>query len=146
MKIETLAELIAQVESHGMQYAVRFEPAHNPHDEFVEKMRTVAKCSRDTARVLCAMSWGLYQIMGDELIALGLAVSPLVYIQAIDIQLDFFNRYCLADHLNMTLADVLADSVKRRFFARLYNGPGNVDAYAQRMVDAAKQNGLETVG
>lgn len=141
--ITTLSDLISQVESNGNPLAVRFEPAHNPAAHFVLQMQSLCSCSYDTAKTLCAMSWGEFQIMGDELIALGLSVSPLAYVQDRAMQEEFFQRYVCADHLSLTLQDVLTDPAKRSLFARLYNGPGNVDAYATRMALIAQHFGLQ---
>ena len=141
--IKDLAGLIALIESSGNLYAVRFEPAYQPKDHCAIQMSTICKCSYATAKVLCAMSWGLYQIMGDNLINLGLNITPFEYLESPAIQREFFEAYCVADHLNMTLEDILSDAGKRMLFARLYNGPGNVAEYAQRIVDVAKSNGLE---
>jgi hypothetical protein len=143
MTIETLPQLISQVESSGNPLAVRFEPAHNPANHFILGMMHNAQCNYNTAKVLCAMSWGEYQIMGDELIALGLKVSPMQYLADPAMQLDFFNRYMLSDHLTLTLSDVLGNPDKRHIFARLYNGPGNVSAYVLRIEQIARANGLE---
>lgn len=143
--ITTLAQLIAQVESNGNSLAVRFEPAHHSAENFVAKMQELAKCNFVTAQILCAMSWGSFQIMGDNLVALGLSVSPFEYLHDEIMQCDFFSRFCATDHISLTLDDVLTDVSKRQLFARLYNGPGNFMAYAQRIVDVAKANGLEVV-
>lgn len=140
MKINTLADLIFQVESSGDWFAVRFEPSHVPRADYVVRMRDLCNINYDTARVLCQMSWGGFQIMGDELIALGLTVSPLEYCASPGMQTDFFNKYCIADHLSLTLADVLNDESKRLLFARLYNGPGNISAYADRMLTVYRKN------
>lgn len=134
--ISTVLELIAAVESNNDQQAVRFEPAHTPAPQFVSRMAAVAACSTDTARVLCSMSWGLFQIMGDELIAKGLSVSPIYYCAQANMQTVFFNRVLVEKELDTyTLDEILNNPTIRLFFARQYNGPGNVTAYAQRMLD-----------
>lgn len=138
----TLAQLISLVESGGDTHAVRFEPEYTPAAHSIVTMMELAGCNYNTAKVLCAMSWGEFQIMGDELVSMGLAVSPFAYIDNLGMQNDFFNRYMLADHLTLTLSDVLTNPSKRAIFARLYNGPGNVDAYAARIEAVAKANGL----
>jgi hypothetical protein len=145
MSVTTLAQLIALVESANHPFAVRYEPDYKPQPHHICAMMELAGCNYSTAAVLCAMSWGLYQIMGDMLIALGLACSPFVYMNQPAMQDDFFAKYVAADHLTLTLADVLADPSKRTVFARLYNGPGDVPAYAARMIAVAKANGLTVV-
>lgn len=141
-QILDLAGLIAQVESDGNQYAVRFEPAYNAHQNDIIIMENLAKCNYSTAKILCSMSWGSYQIMGDNLIHLGLSISPFEYLESPAIQREFFDAYCMADHLDMTLNDVLGNPEKRMLFARLYNGPGNVPEYCNRILAVAKSNGL----
>jgi hypothetical protein len=145
MSITTLAQLIAQVESNGNPFAMRFEPAHTPAPHNIVAMMHLCDCSYDTGKNLCSMSWGKYQIMGDELISLGLACSPLAYCMSAPLQDDYFDRYILADHLSLTLADILTDASKRQVFARLYNGPGNIPAYVKRIEDVATANGLQVV-
>lgn len=140
MKINTLADLILQVESTGDWFAVRFEPAHNPRSDLVIRMMHTCNISHDTARVLCQMSFGGYQIMGDNLMALGLTVSPLQYCASPGMQTDFFNKFLLSDHLTLTLDDVINDDSKRALFVRLWNGPGNVDAYSERLLRVYQAN------
>lgn len=139
--ISTLSDLIAQVESSGNQQAVRYEPLHQPANGYVSRMAVVAACSIDTARVLCSMSWGLYQIMGDELIAKGLNVSPIFFCSQATMQYNFFNRVLVEKGLNAyTLSDIIDNQTDREFFAQEYNGPGNVAAYSQRLLDVYKKS------
>ena len=81
------------------------------------------------------MSWGLYQIMGDNLVGMGLDISPIEYCSNQDMQFKFFWRYCSNENIAFTLDEVLQDRTKREKFAKLYNGPGNYVNYAQRMLD-----------
>ena len=134
-KFTTLADLIAQVESGGNHFASRFEPAHEPRISFINQMVSIAKCNFVTAKILCSMSFGLYQIMGDELMDLDLTRHPFDYAGDITLQAEFFNRYCIRNNCEYTLDDVINDESKRLDFARKYNGPGNVEAYAQRIID-----------
>lgn len=143
--ITTLAQLIALVESNNNPLAVRFEPAHKPEPYFVMHMMELVQCSYATATTLCAMSWGKYQIMGDNLVSLGLTVSPLAYVHDEAMQDAFFEKFAGADHLTLTLQDVLTSPQKRMMFARLYNGPSNIAGYANRIADVAKANDLEVV-
>jgi len=134
--ISTVSALIAQVESGGNPWAVRFEPAHNPAPEFVSRMMAACACSHDTARVLCATSWGMYQIMGDELMALGLSMSPVQFCASAQTQNDMFAKVLDEKKLSAyTLNDLITSASARTFFASKYNGPGNVTAYSQRILD-----------
>lgn len=130
-----LSELIAWTESDNNPNAVRFEPAHVPSESHIAAMATGANCSHDTARVLCAMSWGLYQIMGDELISMGFSGNPIAFCADPALQLQYFDRYLRLDHLsNLSLDEVVHDQDKRELFAHMYNGPGNIKGYSARLV------------
>ena len=145
MNISTLAQLIAHVESNNNSLAVRFEPEYSTAPHIIAAMKEIADCSYNTAKVLCAMSWGKYQIMGANLISLGLKDSPLQYVANDAMQDDFFHRYCAADHLTLTLADIQQSRDKRRLFCRLYNGPGNVDGYESRLIEVGRSLGVEFI-
>ena len=134
-KFITLADLIAQAESSCNQYALRFEKAYIPQDQNIETMSIINKCSKITAEILCKMSFGLFQIMGNNLISLGLSSNVFVYCNSIAAQEQMFSRYCIRNNCEYTLDDVINDESKRLDFARKYNGPGNVEAYAQRIID-----------
>lgn len=140
--ILNLEMLVAWNESNNNPFAVRFEPAFNVDSHLVYRMMQCAKCNFTTAKILCAMSWGRFQIMGSQLVQLGLDVSPYHFVWDDVMQSDYFHRYMLADHLTLTLADVLNDPTKRALFARLYNGPGNIEGYSERLMQTAKAHGL----
>lgn len=142
MNVSTLADLIAQVESNGNSYAVRFEPKYTPAEHAPFTMMELCKCNFTTAKVLCAVSWGKFQVMGDMLIRLGLNVSPFKYMADDAMQNDFFGRYMAADRLTLTLDDVLNHPQQRALFVRLWNGPGNIDGYSARLLAVAKEFGL----
>ena len=133
--IKTLADLIAEVESSNNQYAVRFEPAYHPDPAHVRTMAQECGVSFMTAETLCAMSFGLFQIMGDELVSLGLRISPIQLCCMPQTQENYFNAYCERAKINFSLQDVISDETKRMQFARAYNGPGNPEAYATRMLN-----------
>jgi hypothetical protein len=145
MTISNLSQLIAAVESNNNPKAVRFEPSYHPHGFDVQRMAELCKCTYATAQILCACSWGKHQIMGDNLIGLGLDITPMEFCTDNDYQEEYFLRFIRADHITITLTDVLTSPTLRNTFARLYNGPSNVAAYAERLVQVAKANGLEVV-
>lgn len=138
--ITTLADLIAQVESNGNSHAMRFESAYMPRDPDVITMMSLNKCSKITAEILCKMSYGLFQIMGDNLISLGLSTDIFNYVSSIAMQKQMFIRYCIRNNCEYTLEDVVNDETKRIDFARKYNGPGNAQTYADRMVAIFKES------
>jgi hypothetical protein len=140
--ITTLQELIAQVESNNEQFAFRFEPSHRPNSQFVSKLANLIGCSYMSAETLCASSFGLYQIMGDELVALGLSISPIQYCASEPMQNFYFQKYITVNGLSyatsMPLKDFMADSAKLLAFATRYNGPGNSQGYVNRMLSVYK--------
>ncbi len=139
--IQTLSQLIALVESDNNQYAIRFEPAHKVNPVFVSQFARALDFSQATGEVLLACSWGLYQIMGDELVALGMVLSPAQYCCSVAIQNNYLQKYLLQKGLgDMTLDDVVNDETKRLHFATIYNGPGNPQAYAARMMEIYARN------
>lgn len=134
--ISTLSDLIAQAESSNNPFAVRFEPLHTPAPAFISRMVVVAACSTETARVLCSTSWGLYQIMGDELMAKGLNMSPVAFCGSAQTQYSMFNAVLLEKGLSTyTLMDIIGNSAARANFAAKYNGPGAVAQYSQYLLD-----------
>ena len=134
-KFTTLADLIAQVESSCNQYALRFEKAYIPQDQNIETMSIINKCSKITAEILCKMSFGLFQIMGNNLISLGLSTSVFQYCNSIAAQEQMFSRYCIRNNCEYSLDDILNDETKRLDFAKKYNGPGQPEVYAKYLID-----------
>ncbi len=132
--IQTLDQLIAKAESGNNQFATRIELLHWPRNDLIDRMTRVAKCSKNTSRALCRTSFGLFQIMGDQLMNLGLDISPIEYCASVAKQLEYFKKYCVANHCEYTLGDIINVESDRLDFAKKYNGPGNVDAYAARLI------------
>ncbi len=133
--INSISALIATAESSNNQYAVRFEPAYHPLPDSVLKLKDIAGCTVHTSEILCSCSWGLYQIMGDNLISFGLQISPIHYCAIPSMQDLYFQKFLAqAGLLDMTLADIIHYPEKRLEFARKYNGPGNPQAYADYLM------------
>lgn len=133
-KPTTLAELIARVESDNNQFAVRFEPAYHPNPDHVSTLANLAKIGYHSAEILCAFSFGYYQIMGDNLIGMGLQCSPIEYCCLPGLQLVMFTKYCSDNNCDYSLDDIINDQSKREDFAKKYNGPGNIMAYSSRIL------------
>ena len=135
---QTLAQLIALVESSNNQFAMRHEPAFkNYYQKDIQQYAKIAGVTNDTAEICLASSWGLYQIMGINLLRFGLQISFVHYCCAIDVQLLYFNKFLqqnkLAQYAAMPLDQFMADESALMDFAIRYNGPGNPAAYAARM-------------
>ena len=64
-------KIIAYVESNNNQYAMRFEEAvyfsKNINTKIIQLIQEYNRCSKNTARMIYATSWGKYQIMGYSL-------------------------------------------------------------------------------
>ena len=131
-KYTSLAQLIAQVESSNDQFAYRFEPAYTPRNETVDKMQHICNCSVTSAKILSASSFGLYQIMGFNLIDLGLELSPLKFCMLPELQTQFFNEFLAKNGIMYTLDEVVNDVQARLHFAKVYNG--DEIAYASDMM------------
>jgi len=131
--MKTLADLIAQIESTNNPFALRYEPEHKPSMRFVDRMIKTCACSEATAMMLCMTSFGLYQIMGDELMSLGLSISPMQYLSEPDLQLTMFTDFVDQNKIDFPLIS-LKDEATRMHFARVYNGPRNPQAYADKMM------------
>lgn len=138
MQITTLSQLIAQAESSNNQFAFRFEPAYHPNPAHVETLAKNCGITRISAEILCAASWGLYQIMGDNLVGMGLSISPIQYCSSPDMQGLYFARYIQNANCNYTLEQIIGDEATRLDFAKKYNGPGNPQAYANYLMEIYK--------
>lgn len=131
--ITNISQLIAQVESNGNINALRFEPAYHPDPRaFLPARTALPGMSFQTYETILATSWGLYQIMGDNLYLLGLKVPILEYWKDPDLQAVYFNRFCVGRNISYSLDEVLNDDKKRQDFAHHYNG--NTIGYSTRML------------
>ena len=126
--ISTLSQLISRAESGNNLYAVRFEPAFTPSQLAIENCARYNNCTQATAKAICAMSFGLYQIMGEELYRRGILKGPVtLYANSAEAQLSAFNTLISEKGINYTLQQVLTVPACRENFAHHYNG--NADAY-----------------
>lgn len=102
--------------------------------EAAERTRLAEASALDSTAALMSSSWGLPQIMGFNFGAAG-HKSLQGFLNAMyrdaNSQLECFT--------NLIISFSLADELQRqdwRTFARIYNGPGQVDVYAPRMAKA----------
>lgn len=75
----------------------------------------------DFAKILSASSFGLYQIMGFNLIDLGLELSPLMFCMLPELQTKFFNEFLAKNGILYTLAEVVNDAQSRLHFTKVYS-------------------------
>ena len=121
--IGTISQLIAQIESSNNPHALRFEPQFNPTAENIAAACHSNACSTATGKMICATSWGLYQIMGENLYSLGFKSSIFDFINSPSLQLVYFNEFLASRKLGaITLEDLRTDQTKREYFASRYNG------------------------
>jgi hypothetical protein len=135
----TLAQVVAQTESRGNPWAVRFEPAVYARYLAVDDQTATAigaqirefeqihGCSPDTARVLLSSSWGRYQIMGFNLgqHVLQFAADP----DSQDAKFIVFCQRLGVTDAQMADASWLIDDAAGMDFATRYNGPAKPASY-----------------
>jgi hypothetical protein len=66
-----IQKVISYVESGNFKYALRFEEklykTLTPPNRIIDKVRNIHRCSVNTARAICATSFGYYQLLGLNL-------------------------------------------------------------------------------
>lgn len=138
--ITTLSQLVMMAESNGFRGAMRFEPAFKPSDLAVQIAAKVNRCNLATARVICATSWGAYQMMGENIYGLcGFQCSISEYLNADNIQDASFIIHNEKKGIGeITLSDVLNVATLRAQFAARYNG--NAAAYGAWLLTTYEKN------
>jgi hypothetical protein len=148
-----LGQIIMHVESSGFSGALRFEPKvydgiksveTGPEFDTIAKIARLNICNIDTARILYATSFGLYQIMGYNLYGMGLHRSISDFLagpNARILQDAMFAKFLAGRGINFTWKEMLVDPDKLNLFALHYNGSL---AYGGRMKAIAKTLTEET--
>lgn len=134
MPILTLADLVAAVESGNNQFAIRYEPNFVPSALAVKRCQNSQNgfCSVATAKIICASSWGKYQIMGENIYGLlNLSFSIGKFLSDPDSQREIFDSFLTKKNINFSLAEILSDQAKRDSFSIKYNGSLQ---YGQRLL------------
>lgn len=142
-----LGDIIGAIESGGNPRALKFERAtfeanHAPvWGAFAAVSSTIKRangCDDTTAEMIYSTSWGIFQFMGFVLyVDHGWTKSIFDFVDNPVLQREMFATH--VHRLNIAfdpseLAGTSADAIsKRQLFALKYNGPGNVDAYAQKI-------------
>lgn len=124
--MKTISELIAKVESNGVQWAMRYEAHFKPSVAAINNCIAAhrpAFMSRSTAEMICKTSWGKFQIMGENLYTIcGLKCDVNSYMCDADLQEETFFRFLEKRDINYSVEQLLADAGKMSKFARRYNG------------------------
>lgn len=135
-----LARALASVESSRNQWALRFEPvlyaraAWAGHGDVIARIVSANHCSVATAEMIFCSSFGLYQIMGENLYSrCNVHASVGEYLATVDYQNEALAGELGALALTDTAAVLLADPDRLDRFAAFYNGPGDVADYAAQI-------------
>ena len=140
--ILTTSQLIAQVESGDLPGALRFEPGFKKYLTGKSITRCIqahkpAYMNGTTASTLLCFSYGRYQIMGENIYALGYSGTLIDFICSDALQLEFFNKYVESRKIDYSLQRIIADKSARENFARRYNGSV---LYAETMMQHIREN------
>lgn len=140
-----LANIIARIESSNMLSAVRFEPDVFSQNTFSlaslrQKIARENFCSLDTAKVISATSYGLYQLMGYNLYGLGFDQPVLYFWNSAKLQLEYFEKFLEREQINYSWNYLKSNKNALMEFAAKYNG--DAENYSAAMLIAAKALGL----
>ncbi len=156
-KVITLAEVIAEVESSNDQFAIRYEPVvhlrfknmDSDDDDYyiLEDIMIRNNCNLSTACVLAAMSFGKYQIMGENLYdnQIKTTLNVVSYCGDEEAQDEAFERFIAGIGFTSDLPFFSISNEDRLKFATHYNGPGNPEAYVKAMNKAYVDLGVSTM-
>lgn len=150
--LPSLADVIAHVESASGAALMRFEPSAYDRDFDTALKLRVARgnaCSMDTARMILATSWGRFQFMGATLYSgpVNYGLSVATFLGDPSDQRDAFGLFVAKRggwDANAPASFLLVPG-KAEQFARCYNGPAAIDAYAGRLRQACKELGIRAV-
>lgn len=127
--------------------ALRFEPkvyADNRHatKTIVTVISRCNRCSTATAKMLCACSFGEFQIMGFNLYSGPLNYRGDIghYFEQRGLQRELFFSFCAVRGIDYTVSDLAISEVKRNHFAQAYNGSLE---YAAHIVTAMNHFGVD---
>ncbi|MGC9001298.1 hypothetical protein [Caldisericum sp.] len=94
-------EVIAYVESNNNQFAIRYEESYfikaekKGNEKILNLIQAFNRCSKDTAKIIFATSFGLYQILGVNLYSIcDLKYSIGEYLCNKDLQDTAFFNFC----------------------------------------------------
>ncbi len=133
-----LSQVVAQVESGGSIFAMRYEPAYEPSNAAACQAAAGEYMSMETAAMICKTSWGRYQIMGDNLYGpvINLRVNIIRYASNEILQLHSFCTFISSLGFQDVDFSTLSEKDLEKF-AVLYNGSAvyaeSLSAAYQRM-------------
>jgi hypothetical protein len=146
----TLSQVIAEVESSSNPFAVRFESEMyknlserilRNHEIMIilSRIRNYNKCDMDTAGMIFCTSWGLYQIMGENIYSDNIRYYRDIFSFLIDKdeQDIAFQRFTIQNEIYYPdVSEMIGNDTELTKFAKCYNGPGEIENYKQAIMDA----------
>lgn len=129
----SLEYIIADIESHNDPLAIRFEPGvyirtqsqAARFDPMVELAKTRNNCTHETAKIICSISWGAFQIMGYNLYerhGLNYPFGALHFASDGEAQAQMFRLFCEARSIYFSLEELQTNQQNVLTFAKSYNG------------------------
>lgn len=121
----TISKLVSQIESNNVPYAMRFEPGWRHDSNIISAVRQAhapAYMNTTTAKNIMSTSYGLYQIMGENIYRLGYKKPINEFMNNPSEQLDIFNKFLVWRGINYTVEEIFSDRAKMEKFAKRYNG------------------------
>lgn len=121
----TISKLVSQIESNNVPYAMRFEPGWRHDNNIITMVRQAhapAYMNTTTAKTIMATSYGLYQIMGENIYRLGYKKPINEFMNSPNDQLDIFNKFLSWRGIDYTVNEIFTNREKMEKFARRYNG------------------------
>lgn len=146
----SLDMIVAEIESANYARALRFEPSvygrmREPvFSPVVARIIHVHSCSHETAYMIGATSWGLFQLMGFNIYSDELSFGGPIFdwVTSTSIQTNDFFAFVSKRKIDLS-PDELCFKSAREKFAEVYNGPGNVTAYAEKISAVLSKYGYE---
>jgi hypothetical protein len=146
----SLCDVVAVVESSRLPFAQRFEPSlyirvcgsglSDAETAALNLIRRANFCDGNTARAIFSTSYGLYQFLGETLYSspINFALPIGQFLTSEALQRSTFYKFVDAHRVNYSINDLLGPGTYATDFARVFNGPGNVDDYAAKLIAAAR--------
>lgn len=121
----TISQLVASAESNHVKHAMRFEPGWRHDNNIISLVRQAhapAYMNTTTAKNIMATSYGLYQIMGENIYRLGYKKPINEFMNSEADQLEIFNKFLAWRGIDYTVDEIFSDRAKMEKFAKRYNG------------------------
>ena len=141
-----LQDVIAKIESNDDCNAIRFEPTLfqskpawiGKSIEFIKNHHN--NISDDTAWMIACSSWGRYQLLGCNIYSLGFDSTIFDFVDNDHgEQEEIFGDFILTSGYKSVENIANWNQTQFENFAHFYNGPGNIEDYANKMKAIANE-------